>query len=233
MGENRMSDMSLTPDQIREGRERRHMTQQQLADEVGVSRRTVTSWERGQSVPRNRMAPLVELLGLSVSEYGRDAVLARLGQLAKQRREEIGLGRPQFAREADLGSDRTMVQFEFGRTLPSGGNQRKIEKALGWRIGVIDDIMRMVNRKASEIQMEAVDAEDSLNLAAQSPKSLALYSDEDLLDEVRRRMMARTAQHPHLSGEAAHASEPQNLYGLAASTNTEHLEDEEGNNKAD
>jgi DNA-binding transcriptional regulator YiaG len=44
-----MSDMSITPDQIREARERSLMTQQQLADAVGVSRRTIVSWERGES----------------------------------------------------------------------------------------------------------------------------------------------------------------------------------------
>jgi uncharacterized membrane-anchored protein YjiN (DUF445 family) len=90
---------------------------------------------------------------------------------------------------------------------------------LGWRLGVIDDIMRMVNRKASEIVMEEVDAEDSLYISSQGEiKGLELVSDDALLAEVRRRM---TQSSRHLSEAAQH------MYGLAASTNAEHLEDEE------
>jgi transcriptional regulator with XRE-family HTH domain len=166
------------------------------------------------------MAAIQEVLGgEGVSEFGAKALLRRLGQLAKQRREEIGIGRQQMAREAGLGSDRTIVEFEFGRTLPSGTSQRKIEKALDWRSGVIDDVMRMVNRKAADISMESLDAEDSLYISSQGEiKGLELISDDALLAEVRRRM---TESSRHLS-EAA-----QNMFGLAASTNTEHLEEED------
>jgi DNA-binding transcriptional regulator YiaG len=211
---------SFTADEIRAGRERKMMTQQELADAVGVSLRTVNSWERGESVPRNRMAVIAEVLGLEgASEFGHDALLRQLGRLAKQRREELGLPRQGFSKEIGLGSDRTLVAFEFGRTLPSGTSQRKIEKGLGWRLGVIDDIMRMVNRKASEIVMEEVDAEDSLYISSQGEiKGLELVSDDALLAEVRRRM---TQSSRHLSEAAQH------MYGLAASTNAEHLEDEE------
>lgn len=211
---------NISAEDIKSGRERLRMTQQQLADELGVSLRTVGAWERGESIPRNRMAAINEVLGgEGVSEFGAKALLRRLGQLAKQRREEIGIGRQQMAREAGLGSDRTIVEFEFGRTLPSGTSQRKIEKALDWRSGVIDDCMRLVNRKASTIEMEELDAEDSLFISAQGGiKGLELISDDDLLAEVRRRMSASSR---HLS-EAA-----QNMYGLAASTNVEHLEGED------
>jgi DNA-binding transcriptional regulator YiaG len=210
---------SITGDEIRAGRERKMMTQQELADAVGVSLRTVSSWERGESVPRNRMAVIAEVLGLEgAKEFGHDALLRQLGRLAKQRREEIGLPRQGMAREYGLGSDKTIVAFEFGRTLPSGTSQRKIERALDWKVGVIDEVMRMVNRKASDISMEELDAEDSLYLSAQGEvKGLELVSDDALLAEVRRRM---TESSRHLSEAAQH------MFGLAASTNVEHLEDE-------
>lgn len=199
-----------------------HMTQQQLADEVGVSRRTVTSWERGESTPQNRTAAVAEVLRIGdlrdLPEFGSDALLRRLGQLAKQRREEIGVGRPAFAKEAGLGSDRTVVQFEFGRVLPSGTSQRRIEKALGWRLGAIEDAMAMLDRKASDIRMEELDAEDSLYVAGQHTTALSLVSSEDLLAELARRLGVG-------SGLKA---DVQDLYGLAASTNSEHLEDENG-----
>lgn len=218
---------NISAEDIRNGRERKMMTQQELADEVGVSLRTVSSWERGETVPRNRLGVIAEVLGLEgAREFGREALIRQLGRLAKQRREEIGLGRPAFAKEAGLGSDKTVASFEFGRVLPSGVSQRKIEKALGWRLGIIDECMRMVDRKASTIDMTELDAEDSLYLAAQGGiSSLALVSDDDLLAEVRRRMSSRTGR--NLSRDA------QDIYGLAASTNVEHIEDEDGEGTAE
>lgn len=46
--------------QIRAARERRHMTQQQLADLIGVDRKTVDNWENRRTSPRNRMGALIE-----------------------------------------------------------------------------------------------------------------------------------------------------------------------------
>jgi DNA-binding XRE family transcriptional regulator len=211
--------MDISAENIKNGREPLQMTQQELADEVGVSKRTIGGWERGESVPRNRMAALAEVLGMeSVSEFGEKALLRRLGMLAKRRREELGLPRQGFSKEIGLGSDKTLVSFEFGRVLPSGTSQRKIEKGLGWRLGVIDETMQRLNTKASYISMEDLDAEDSLYLASQGVKSIELFSDDELLAEVRRRM---TESSRHLSEAAQH------MYGLAASTNAEHLEDED------
>lgn len=41
-------------DKVREGRIRKNMTQQQLADALGVALRTLTNYERGERYPRNR-----------------------------------------------------------------------------------------------------------------------------------------------------------------------------------
>lgn len=72
----------------------------------------------------------------------REERLARIGDLARQRREEIGMGRPRFAEAAGIGSDKTVQNLEFGRRLPNGMNRRKIESALGWRSGAIEEAMR-------------------------------------------------------------------------------------------
>ena len=45
---------------IKDARERRHLTQQQLADIVGVDRKTVDNWEHERTSPRNRMGALVQ-----------------------------------------------------------------------------------------------------------------------------------------------------------------------------
>lgn len=48
----------MTGDEIREARERAGLTQEQLAQRLGVTLRTVGNWERGATVPRNRLARL-------------------------------------------------------------------------------------------------------------------------------------------------------------------------------
>lgn len=224
----------IDPEDIRSSLESWGMSRQDLADKVGVPVEAVIEWEQGIApVPEGKVGAVRKALdigGDSVPEFGPAALLRRLGQLAKQRREEIGMGRPSFAKEAGLGSDRTLVQFEFGRTLPSGASQRKIEKALDWKLGVIEDVMRMTNRKASDIGIEELDAEDSLYLASRggvdplNRRPLRYVSSEDLLEEIRLRLES-AAPPPRLYGKPK--PDVKDMYGLAASTNVEHLEDED------
>lgn len=51
---------------IRQARERKHMTQEQLGAAVGVSLRSIGNWERGATVPLNRKAALEEVLGVDL-----------------------------------------------------------------------------------------------------------------------------------------------------------------------
>jgi DNA-binding transcriptional regulator YiaG len=217
-------NIQIDPEEIRSHLEMWSMSRQELAEKVGVPVKTITEWEQGVTpVPLGKVGAVRKALDMgseSQPEFGPDALLRQLGRLAKQRREEIGMGRPAFAKEAGLGSDSTVRDFDFGRRLPSGASQRKLERALGWRLGVIDDFMRMVDRKASTITMEELDAEDSLYLDAQgSIKGLALVSNEDLIEELRRRLEKAPAPMQN--------KDVQNMFGLAASTNVEHLEDED------
>lgn len=218
-----MSMNSVDPDEIRSNRESLGMSVQELAGQVGVSVKTVVEWEDGTSaVPQGKVDAVrkaLDMNGESVPEFGSAALLRQLGRLAKQRREEIGMGRPSFAKEAGMGSDKTIAQFEFGRVLPSGTNQRRLEKALGWRLGIIEDMMRMVDRKASTITMEEVDAEDSQFIAAQGGiKGAALLTNAELIEELTRRL----SQVP-----SPMEARVRDMFGLAASTNAEHLEGEE------
>lgn len=194
------------------------MTQQQLADEVGVSMRTIGNWERNEAIPRNRMGALMEALemGDQGPEFGHDALLRRVGQLMKQRREELGLGRLAFAKHAGVGSDKTIKDLEFGRMLPLGSTLRRIEKGLRWRLGSIDDVMSSESRKASTIRMEEVDSHDS------SPKvQLQAFTTLELLDELRIRL---ENLQKFVGGATPNAQE---LYGLAAMGHVpEHLEED-------
>lgn len=219
---------NISSEDIKAGRERRHMTQKQLADEVGVSLRTVGSWERGESVPRNRLSAVAEALGIEMEgqrDFGRDALVRRLGALAKQRREELGLGRVAFARSIGLGSDKTLQDFEFGRRLAHGTSLRKIEKGLGWKLGVVDEVMESPNRKASSIELEELD-----EFEPGQPMPLDRVPTSELLAEVIRRLSALQSAlgspQPRIE-DVIGVSAPKDLFDLAASTNVEHLEDEE------
>jgi transcriptional regulator with XRE-family HTH domain len=217
-------NIQIDPEEIRSHLEMWAMSRQELAERVGVTVKTVMDWEQGaMPVPLGKVGAVRKALEMgseTQSEFGPDALLRQLGRLAKQRREEIGIGRVPLAKEAGMGSDSTIRDFEFGRRLMSGTNQRRLEKALSWRLGVIEDVMRMVDRKASTITMQEVDAEDSLYLESQGGvRGLALVSNEDLIEELRRRLEKAPA--PMQNKDA------QNMFGLAASTNVEHLEDED------
>lgn len=53
-------------DQIRRARQRKRWTQRQLADRVGVDRKTIDNWENDRSYPRNRVGALEEVLGITL-----------------------------------------------------------------------------------------------------------------------------------------------------------------------
>jgi transcriptional regulator with XRE-family HTH domain len=54
---------------IKAAREQKHWTQQELADKVGASVRSVINWEQGISAPRNRTGALEQVLGISLNPY--------------------------------------------------------------------------------------------------------------------------------------------------------------------
>jgi transcriptional regulator with XRE-family HTH domain len=53
---------------IRRARKQLRMTQQELADKVGVTRTTVDSWENERSYPRRYDVALEDVLGVSLSD---------------------------------------------------------------------------------------------------------------------------------------------------------------------
>lgn len=168
------------------------LTQQQLADRVGVSLRTVSGWERGESVPRSKMPVVKDLLApYLVSEDKRVAVMQRLGTLVRQRREEVGLSRPRMAAETNT-SITTIQNIEHGLGIPQGRTMRAIEKALDWQPGIY---MQIIDRAGeidpANIKMEDLDGStrDTLRYVQ---TGLEAYSTDDLLAEIGKR--ARLAE---------------------------------------
>ena len=57
---------------IRRARERKRWTQQQLADALSVSVRTVNDWENDRTQPRSSIGALEHVLGVSLDESAPD-----------------------------------------------------------------------------------------------------------------------------------------------------------------
>lgn len=148
-------------------------------------------------------------------QWGEQAIRARVGQLAKQRREELGLSRDAMASRAGFQGKQSVMNFEFAKSMPRGEKLRAIEKVLEWKLGSIDEALES-GKRAGDLVMEDFDAYD------RTPKErpLSSFSTEEVLAEAIRRLTEfRGALGP------AKPMDAQFLYGLAASGNSEHLED--------
>ena len=123
-------------------------------------------------------------------DFGARAIYRRLGELAMERRQLMGLGRIPFSEMAGLGSESTVTKFEHGVAVPRGLTRKKLESALGWREGVISAMLQDKEIRASSIEME--DLEDPSNLlpyvepGSRSP--LRWIATEDLLAELMFRI---------------------------------------------
>lgn len=160
-----------------------------------------------------------EDMGQESRDYGREAMLRKIGQLARRRRDELGLSRDAFRKQIGLGSDKTIQDFEFGRLEPRPKTLTLIEKGLGWWVGSVMALLDDEGRRVSEVRMEDLDEHD-----AKPASSLASFSTLDLLDELRNRFLSIQAG----MGGPMRGLGPQDLYGLAASGGhkPEHLDDD-------
>jgi len=227
--------MEITGEMIKASRERQRMTQQELADEVGVSLRTVGSWERGETVPRNRMGAVAEALDIPTGEerdYGQLAVRRRLGILAKQRREQLGLSRVAFAQHAGM-HDQAVQQFEFAQRWPRTATLRKLETALGWKFGVTEDILT-TRRAASSIKLEDLD-DPAIERVGGGQAVLAHVPTQELLEELifrlgelqRRGVMVPTREDLYGNRLRSKSAPAASDFDLAASD--DHVEGEDDN----
>mgnify|MGYP002351276966 CR=1 FL=1 len=87
----------ITGEQLRDARSRAGLTQEQLANQVGTTLRSIGNWERGSGVPKGREAAIRDLLGdllmgpssNPLAEASDVALLAELGRRLA-RTEQIG-----------------------------------------------------------------------------------------------------------------------------------------------
>lgn len=132
--------MRTTGDEIREARERLRITQADLAKRLGVSMRTVGSWERGESIPRNRLGAIRELLGLGDGFAEKDS-RTELVRLMGEQMTLDGLGPTQFIRRLPSSMERSFYLWMKGTAVPRQDSRPALEEALGWETGAVTRIL--------------------------------------------------------------------------------------------
>lgn len=206
--------MNISGDQIKEAREQHRMTQQELADAVGVSLRTVGSWERGEAVPRNRLSTVREVLHMSAEERDGRAELARL---IREQLEAEGIGPTVFAKRLSEQSRRPFFSWLAGTAAPQAKNRYALENALGWEMGSVSRILEAPITERITLA-EVRDWSQVGEPAAPVARASQLSTDE-LLVELTRRVGALQAENEALK-QVVPADEPvapvRNLFGLAA-----------------
>jgi transcriptional regulator with XRE-family HTH domain len=227
--------------EIKEARERRQMTQQDLAELVGVSLRTVGSWERGESVPRSRMGALHAALGMNWEDekFNKDELGARI-------REQLALNGwsvAEAARRSESIDLRTMHNWVSGTNRPLRKVHPVLEKVLGWEPGSVQRILEapITNVPSLAEVRDWSKVEGGSRLTQVRPAQIPT---SDLLMELGARFIEQQKRIEELESELSSAdssvvstpaqvidkdSNVRHLYGLAAHNtdagrNTEHLD---------
>jgi len=116
-------------------RERLRLTRADLADRVGVSARTVMSWELGYRRPQpHQLTALAAALSVSVPELldtlPRRAAISALGDLIVRRQRELGLRSSDLARLVGT-TEPTVSRWINGHSRPEARNLQRLAEALG------------------------------------------------------------------------------------------------------
>lgn len=81
----------------------------------------------------------------------------------------------------------TYTDFETGTRWPRSATLRRIEKALGWKAGVIDEVLAS-GSEAELIGLEHLEGREPL---IDTPRGLRSYTDAEMLSELSRRANER------------------------------------------
>lgn len=130
-----------------------------------------------------------------------EEALEIIGRLIKDARLEKGLRQQPFAKFAEVDT-KTLASMEKGTRVPWETNQRKVEKALGWRAGSIQELLdnasatpkesvtldSMQEGAAAESWQDLADAENGRIAEQEQPVTRAAQlTDEELLAELSYR----------------------------------------------
>lgn len=201
--------MTITGEAIKEARERRRITQQELADELGVSLRTVGSWERGESVPRSRMGAIRQALDLEGPNDNRE----ELSRLINEELDESRRGPVAIVKGWSLSAQRSFYDWRDGVSVPIRRSRPMLEDSLGWRRGVVTEILD------APITREFTLSEVRDWAALPDPGSAKArdLSDDELIGELTRRFGNYRVELDRLRGSNVVPLREQSHFDLAAS----------------
>jgi transcriptional regulator with XRE-family HTH domain len=129
---------------IRRAREREGLTQQALADKVGVTQGSIASWEAGKPPKKANMSGLQEVLGpLSMKKASKssgaqdekapttpDSEISSFGIWLRAQRSEQSLSVPELAKSADVSAP-AIYNIESGKIQnPQAATRDRLAKAL-------------------------------------------------------------------------------------------------------
>lgn len=224
--------MNITAADIKAARERNQMTQQDLAEAVGVSLRTVGAWERGENVPRNRMGAIREVLGLPSADLDERSNLSELSRLIREQLEVLAEGPDVFAKRLPAEMKRAFYNWRAGTSTPQVRTRAVLEDALGWERGSISRILEApITERISLAEVRDWGKVGGEPFAVQRAAEL---STQDLLTELTRRVLVLEEENELLKREGKvipiNRNRDQSLYHLAADNmdaarDTEHLDD--------
>lgn len=114
---------------IKDSRDKAELSQQQLADRLGVSQPLVSQWEHGTAQPNHEM--LEKLSAVLEADLDKTPFGMNLGEWLRKQREKNELTREQLARKAGI-SPLTIYFIENGTTRsPQDATLKGLQKALG------------------------------------------------------------------------------------------------------
>lgn len=120
----------VSPESLKNLRDRFELTQEELAALLGVSPVTVTAWETGKSTPRRSSVEKIAEVGQKSQEevnreLGREPIPDLSADEIRRLREGFGLTQGQLAALIGV-SDATVTSWETGQTTPNRQNRRKL-----------------------------------------------------------------------------------------------------------
>jgi len=223
--------MTISGEQIKDARERFRMTQADLAEALGVSMRTIGSWERGESIPRSRLGAIREVLKLGDPIDDKDNRM-ELVRLINDQLTLDGVGPTQFTRRLPASMERSFYNWMRGSSVPRQDSRPDLEEALSWERGSITRILEApitarftlaeVRDWASVGEKErASRPEDFPTSELLAELSKRFYVQEAHLEDLQKQVAKYrpTAGQEQIEDPRHGSDNVRNLFGLAADRN--------------
>ena len=150
-----MFDTLKVAKRIRDGRNRKNMTQMELADKMGVSFQAVSNWERGASMPDiSKLSDLSEILSISINEI-----------LGSEEKSSISVEKVMEKKELEISDLIDVAPIVPPKTI----EERVKEKKSKVKVDEFVSLAPFLSSKALSELVEDLEVEDVSSLVALAP----------------------------------------------------------------